>query len=118
MEPENLFSRIPGSLKDEIFETLLKTDHFILERIVSSGQTTPPGKWYDQDTNEWVILLSGNAGLLFEGEGKMQMMRPGDYVSIPAHKRHRVEWTDTGQKTVWLALHYRSVHSLISDSIH
>jgi cupin 2 domain-containing protein len=54
-----------------------------------------------------VILLSGNAGLLFEGETEVRVMRPGDYVHIPAHRRHRVEWTDREQKTVWLALHYQ-----------
>lgn len=102
----NIFLEIPESMKDEIFETLLKTDHFRLERIVSSGQSTPPGKWYDQDTNEWVILLSGSAGLLFEGQTEELVMYPGDYVHIPAHQRHRVKWTDKNRKTVWLAVHY------------
>lgn len=107
MEPKNLFLQIPDSSKDEIFEPLLKADDFILERIISSGQATQPGKWYDQDTHEWVLLLSGRAGLLFEGEKEARVMHPGDYVHIPAHQRHRVEWTDAGQKTIWLALHYR-----------
>ncbi|MCJ7747074.1 MAG: cupin domain-containing protein [Desulfobacterales bacterium] len=103
----NLYSGIPESTVDEIIEPFLKTDHFKLERIISQGQKTPPGEWYDQDTNEWVILLSGSAGLLFEGETDVCVMHPGDYVHIPAHQRHRVEWTDRNQKTIWLALHYK-----------
>lgn len=106
MKAGNIFSEIPDSPIDEIFEILLISDHFKLERIISSGQATPPGEWYDQDMNEWVILLSGSAGLLFEGEEEVIIMHPGEYVHIPAHKRHRIEWTDPEQKTVWLALHY------------
>lgn len=106
MMPDNLFSNISDSITEEIFETLVRADHFKLERIISSGQATPPGEWYDQDDNEWVILLSGSAGLLFEGDKEICVMNPGDYVHIPAHRRHRVEWTDANQKTVWLALHY------------
>lgn len=103
---ENIFSRIPYFMQDEISETLLKAEHFKLERIVSSGQATPPGEWFDQMTNEWVILLSGSAGLRFDDEAEGRTLYPGDYVHIPAHRRHRVEWTDPEQKTVWLALHY------------
>jgi hypothetical protein len=69
----NLFSGIPESTVDEIIEPFLKTDHFKLERIISQGQKTPPGEWYDQDTNEWVILLCGSAGLLFEGETNVRI---------------------------------------------
>ncbi len=103
----NLFSEIPELTVNEIIEPLLKTEHFKLERIISSGQASPPGEWFDQEMNEWVILLSGSAGLLFEGETDAYMMRPGDYIHIPAHQRHRVEWTDPKQKTVWLALHFK-----------
>ncbi len=106
MIPNSIFSNIPDSFTEEIFETILKTDYFNLERIISMGQATPPGEWYDQDTNEWVILLSGSAGLLFEGDKEVCVMKPGDYVHIPAHRRHRIEWTDPNQKTIWLALHY------------
>ena len=106
MKPGNIFSAIPDLVKDEIFETLLKTAHLKLERIISSGQATPPGKWYDQATDEWVILLKGSAGLLFEGNQETLVLRPGDYVHILAHQRHRVEWTDPRQETIWLALHY------------
>jgi len=106
MKPGNIFSEIPNLAKDEIFETLLKTHRFELERIISSGQATPSGQWYDQPTDEWVILLKGSAGLIFEGEKEVMVLHPGDYVHISAHQRHRVEWTDGEGKTVWLALHY------------
>ena len=91
----------------ETFEELLRGGDFKLERIVSTGQTTPDGQWYDQETGEWVLLISGAARLRFEDDTEPIEMRPGDYVDVPAHARHRVEWTDPDQETVWLALHYR-----------
>jgi cupin 2 domain-containing protein len=107
MKTRNLFSEIPSEFREEIVETLLRTDTLTMERIVSSGQATPPGQWYDQETHEWVILLKGRAGLVFEGEKDVCILQPGDHIRIPAHRRHRVEWTEAGQMTVWLALHYR-----------
>ena len=107
MKVENLFEKVSQRPEVEIFETLLETDQFKLERIVSSGQATPAGEWYDQTTNEWVVLLKGSAALRFEKEQEVCVLRPGDYVWIPAHERHRVEWTDPEGETVWLALHHR-----------
>ncbi len=107
MKFDNIFSKVPYFVQDEISETVLKAEHLKLERIISSGQATPPGEWFDQNTNEWVILLSGSAGLRFDEEEEVCVMYSGDYVHIPAHKRHRVEWTDPEQKTVWVALHYK-----------
>ena len=107
MRLKNLFSSIPESRAEEILETLLQGQGFTLERIVSTGQATPSGEWYDQDREEWVILLRGSAGLRFEEDPEIQVMRPGDYVHITAHCRHRVEWTDRQQPTLWLALHYQ-----------
>jgi len=73
---KNIFSGFPKiAIKREIPEALLDTQHLKLERILSAGQRTPPGEWYDQNTNEWVILLSGGAGLLFEGEAEACVMR-------------------------------------------
>lgn len=103
---DNLFDAISPEITEEIIQVLLSTGNFRLERIVSAGQATPPGKWYDQETHEWVVLLKGGAGLRFEDEAEPRVLRPGDYLLIPAHRRHRVEWTDSGQPTVWLALHY------------
>ncbi|MCS6927252.1 MAG: cupin domain-containing protein [Candidatus Binatia bacterium] len=107
MTPRNLFSPLPEAIPQEIVEILLQTDQWRLERIISAGQTTPPGEWYDQETHEWVILLSGGAKLRFADAPDPVVLRPGDYLLIPAHRRHRVEWTDPQQLTVWLALHYR-----------
>ena len=69
--------------------------------------TAPPGEWCDQSTDEWVVLLAGAARLTFENPGQVYEMKPGDYVNIPAHRRHRVDWTDPNNSTVWLAIHYQ-----------
>jgi cupin 2 domain-containing protein len=103
----NLFDAIAPERAEEEFRTLLVTRHARLVRIVSTGQSTPPGEWYDQADGEWVMLLSGRAGLRFADELRVRELCPGDYVMIPAHRRHRVEWTAQGQPTVWLALHYQ-----------
>lgn len=108
MEIRNLFMDLQGVRSEETIEALLENREFRLERIVSTGQSTPEGKWYDQERDEWVILLSGGAGLFFEGEDEVRVLRPGDYLLIPAHSRHRVEWTDKRVPTVWLALHCNS----------
>lgn len=102
----NLFANLPQSLPEEVFQEILHGENFRLERIISCGQATPAGQWYDQEQHEWVVLLSGAAGLRFEGEESLQVLHPGDFVNIPAHARHRVEWTEENQHTVWLALHY------------
>lgn len=106
MKSHNLFCNIPASLPEEVFDTLVQARAARLERIVSNGQASPEGFWYEQPEHEWVLLLSGHAGLKFEGENDVLVMRPGDYVNIPAGTRHRVEWTTQREPTVWLALHY------------
>jgi len=113
----NLFAPIPPETTAEIIQVLLAAAHFRLERIVSTGQATPPGQWYDQDDHEWVTLLSGGAGLRFEDEAEPRVLAPGDYLLIPAHRRHRVEWTASGTPTVWLALHYREQPFAVSSQL-
>jgi cupin 2 domain-containing protein len=103
---DNLFADLPASLRDESLETLVRAAGARLERIVSHGHATPAGEWYDQPTNEWVIVLRGGATLRFEDEPAPRRLGPGDFVDIPAHRRHRVEWTTPDEPTVWLALHY------------
>lgn len=103
---ENLLKALPPAAREEVFETLLATDAFTLERIVSTGQATPPGNWLVQNRDEWVLVVSGEAGLLLEGEPGTRTLQPGDHFLIPAGKRHRVEWTAAGRATVWLALHF------------
>ncbi len=90
---------------EEQTDTLLNHPAFELERIVSRGTTTPEGEWYDQERDEWVLVVLGRATLTFDDAGPLQL-NPGDYVHIPARCRHRVEWTDPQSETVWLALHY------------
>jgi len=110
MEINNLFNfdNVLDACKTEIFETLFENKHLKAERILSEGHTTPPGQWYDQEWNEWVVLLQGSAGILFEGDDNTMTLKPGDYLYIPAHKKHRVEWTDPQGKTVWLAVHMKT----------
>jgi cupin 2 domain-containing protein len=91
---------------NEHYDTLLAAGGVRLERIVSTGQASPPGFWYDQELAEWVVLLTGAAELQFEDEPAPRRLGPGDWVNISAHRRHRVNWTDPIQPTVWLALHY------------
>jgi cupin 2 domain-containing protein len=107
MEVRNLFSSIPRELPVEFFEKIVVAADVAIERLVSLGHSSPEGFWYDQEANEWVIVLEGSARLLFEGKEEAVAMNAGDYVTIPAHCRHRVEWTDPERKTVWLAVHYR-----------
>jgi cupin 2 domain-containing protein len=101
----NLFEQIPADLPNEIAQTLLETPKVRIERIVSHGHASPEGFWYDQNQPEWVLVLKGAARLEFEGQEPFDL-RPGNFVNIPAHKRHRVEWTDPTQPTIWLAIHY------------
>jgi cupin 2 domain-containing protein len=102
----NLFAEIPQRLAREEITTLLASGALRIERIVSRGQASPPGFWYDQPQAEWVIVLAGCAELRFEGEAATTRMEPGDWLHIPAHRRHRVEWTDPTQATIWLAVHH------------
>jgi cupin 2 domain-containing protein len=104
---KNLFSEIPADLPEELLQTLLSTPGVRIERIVSQGHSSPEGFWYDQETDEWVLLLAGATRLTFEGEEPIELL-PGAFLNIPAHRRHRVEWTDPTQPTIWLAIHYES----------
>jgi cupin 2 domain-containing protein len=101
----NLFAEIPDDLPEELFQTLLGRPGLRIERIVSLGHASPEGFWYEQETHEWVLLLKGAARLRFEGEEPIDLL-PGAFVDIPARKRHRVEWTDPSEPTIWLAIRY------------
>jgi cupin 2 domain-containing protein len=107
MMADNLLTNVPRQLPDEEIMTLLQAPNVRIERIVSTGHATAPDHWYDQDQAEWVLVLAGSAGLLFEGEAEPRRLGPGGYVHIAAHVRHRVAWTDPSTPTVWLAVHYR-----------
>lgn len=100
----NLFDDVPADLPQELTHLLLAAQHVRIERIVSHGHSSPPDFWYDQTEHEWVLLLAGAARLQFE-EGVVAL-RPGDFINIPAHRRHRVEWTTPDEPTIWLAVFY------------
>jgi len=112
MITSNIYSNIPKEIPDEVFEVIIRNGPFKLERIVSKGHSTPKGKWYDQDNEEWVILLNGSAGIAIEGKAGIVVLKPGDYINLPAHLKHRVEWTDPSTETVWLALHYQKEQTI------
>lgn len=105
---KNIFENIPENLPEELFETLSETDNVTIEKIVSQNHCSPDNFWYDQDENEFVILLKGSAGLAFEGDDTITVLNAGDFLTIPAHVKHRVEWTAPEGNTVWLAVHFRS----------
>ena len=106
MPVTNIFAGIPEHLPQEMSGVLARQENVSIERIVSRGHCSPEGFWYDQDSTEWVLVLSGKAALLFEGENQARILNSGDYILIPAHTRHRVAWTAENEDTVWLAVHY------------
>ena len=106
MQTGHLFHAIPAGLPVEISDCLLQSGSVRIERIVSKGQHSPPGFWYDQHEHEWVLLVRGEATLRFEQGNKTVRLTPGSYVNIAAHERHRVEWTAVDEETVWLAVFY------------
>lgn len=101
----NIFNEIPKDLKDELFEDIINTDNLKVERIVSYGHTSPKTGWYEQQENEWVIVLKGEAILSFENSDDVKL-NAGDYLNIPAFKKHKVFWTLPNAETIWLAIHY------------
>ncbi len=106
MKSQNIFSGIPLDLgKEEFFELLVKNDTVMIERIISKGQKSPESDWYDQEKNEWVMVLRGKAVLSFDDQTSVQL-NEGDFINISAHKKHRVAWTDPENETIWLAVHY------------
>ena len=102
--PTNLFNDLPPNLPHDLFTTLLDAANVRIERIVSHGHASPEVFWYDQDQHEWVVVLKGAARLRYEDE--TIEMKPGDFIDIPAHKKHRVEWTTPDEPTIWLAVHH------------
>jgi cupin 2 domain-containing protein len=104
MKPYNIFSDIPENIPEEIFETIISSGKICIERIISKGHRSAEGFWYDQEKNEWVILLKGAARILFENQEKPIHLKPGDHIHIPARCRHRVDWTDPDCTTIWIAV--------------
>lgn len=105
MSRGNIFEQIPADLSAEVFATLAQGDEVRIERIISSGQSSPERGWYDQDQREWVMLLQGSAEIAFD-DGRCVRLGVGDYVDIPAHARHRVTRTSRDPQTIWLAVFF------------
>ena len=105
MDKANIFDNLAKDLTEEQFEPLVNTDGVLVERIISKAHVTPAGQWYDQERSEWVMVMQGAAKLEFEN-GEMVSLKPGDYVNIGAHVKHRVAWTCEQTETIWLAVHY------------
>ena len=103
----NLLWPLPDVEPAERMDTVLTRPGLRIERIVSWGQASPPGFWYDQLEAEWVLLLAGTARLRFQDEAEARVLGPGDCVDIAPHRRHRIDWTDPTVATVWLAVFYR-----------
>ena len=105
----NLLAHLPDASGGEVFEQILTRPGARIERIVSHGQSTPADAPFLQAHDEWVLLLTGSAGLWIESEGEDEeevVLKPGDHILIPGGKRHRVSWTSANEPTVWLAVHF------------
>ncbi len=102
--PRRLLAPVDSALSDEWVEILARRPGLRIERIVSLGHSSPDGFWYDQDEDEWILVVDGAARLELEGQQGVIELGPGDFLEIPARTRHRVAWTDPGRPTVWLAV--------------
>ena len=104
MKLNNIFAEIPDELDNELMQVLQQSDNIKIQRIVSKGQVSPETGWYDQQQNEWVIVIKGEAVITFEQTEVA--MQAGSYINIPAHTRHKVSWTHPDLETVWLVVYF------------
>lgn len=101
----NIFANIPQELATEVFENIVQNDAVQIQRIISRGHISPETGWYEQQKTEWVILLKGQAMILFDNQTTVYL-EPGDYIEIQALQKHKVSWTDPDNETIWLSVHY------------
>ncbi len=104
MKIDNIFEGLPNSPDAEVFDMLLAKGNIKIERVISQGHTSPASGWYDQEQDEWVMLMQGAATLTFE-DGQETQLIVGSHLLIPAHLKHKVSWTAPNQQTIWLAVH-------------
>ena len=102
----NLLESIPVDIGEEIFTELVRGENLRIDRIISKGQSSPASGWYDQDENEWVMVVKGEAKISFEDDSIVHL-KAGGYINIPAHTKHKVAWTKPDTETIWLAVHYK-----------
>jgi cupin 2 domain-containing protein len=112
----NIFAGISAAGSGEDIEELLVRPGLKIERIVSHDRLSPPSFWFDQTRDEWVIVLAGSAKLRFEDEAEARLLNAGDYVFIPARKRHRVDWTSETNPAVWLAVHFEAEMPIVIEA--
>lgn len=101
----NIFELADRLPQQELFDKLLENDRVLIERVVSTGQVTPAGEWYDQEQDEWLIVLQGEGELGYE-DGSRIRLATGDYLLIPAHQKHRVEYTSSEPPCIWLTIFF------------
>jgi cupin 2 domain-containing protein len=104
--PANFLKNIPPDILQEVTEKILSSGNVRIERIISHGQSSPENFWYDQEENEWVMVLQGSAKLHFQKGSNEVILNAGDFVNIKRHVKHRVEWTTPDEFTIWLAVFY------------
>lgn len=102
----NLFELLPEDLSKEVFSEIVQGENIRIERIISKGHSSPKTGWYDQDDNEWVVVLKGEARLRFENNSDVHLVA-GSHLNIPANTKHKVVWTTPDTETIWLAVHYK-----------
>lgn len=101
----NFLSLVPEQVDEEIFQDIVKTGNVTIERIISHGHSSPETGWYDQEKNEWVMVVEGEAIIEFENEQQIRLNQ-NDFLLIEPHQKHRVKWTTPDRKTIWLAVHF------------
>ncbi len=106
MKTANIYDSIPKDPETEVYDEIIRTPGVRIERIISKGHTSPENGWYDQEENEWVMVLEGSGTLTFE-DGSAAHLSKGDHINIPAHCKHMVSWTDPNQLTIWLVVFYK-----------
>ena len=106
MRNVNIFDGVPDEIREEIILEIISSENIRIERIISKGQSSPENFWYDQNENEWVIVLRGKAKLQFFDSNHPVELKEGDYINIPSHNKHRIVWTDPDNETIWLAVFY------------
>ena len=119
----NIYDKIPESITEEIIEIMYQNPHCKVERIISNGQITTENEWYDQDQEEWIILVQGEATILIEklqeessdkcnilncnikeeSCDKVHMVK-GDTLLIKSHQKHRVIYTSQNPLCIWLCV--------------
>ncbi len=105
MKPDNIFKNIPDQLPEELIQVIAAREPVRIERILSKGHRSAQGFWYDQNWDEWVLLMRGAAGIEMQDQSAVIKLEPGDYLLIPAGVKHRVAWTAHDETTIWLAVH-------------